>query len=438
MMTQPNTDQDLFQEHLETLYQQIASGDALQKIRAKAWDHFLELGLPSRKAEVFRYIRLRQLFERRYTLSRVTDVSPEAIEPYIFPECREAVAVFVNGHFRPQLSRLGALPKRVVFTSLIDATKTYGAFINNQWAKSLKDETDPFAALNAALHRDGAFLYLPPKTVVETPIQLLHVIDAQSEPMLLMPRLHVFAGTQSQIALVSNQAVLSGNGYCVNRAVDMSLEDDAHVHYTHVDFEEPDDAWHFEALRAYLKRNSTLKTVQATDGGLTVRHDYRVALTGENAEALLNSVWMLSGKKEAHHHVLMDHQAPHCRSMQLFKGVLNDVSHSSFEGKILVRQPAQKTEAFQLNNNLLLSDRATANSKPNLEIFADDVKASHGATIGQLDAEQLIYMKTRGFSSAEAKNLLVHAFCKEVIDLITLPSLLEDVTQRSARYLTKG
>jgi Fe-S cluster assembly protein SufD len=254
--------------------------------------------------------------------------------------------------------------------------------------------------------------------------------------MLIMPRLHIFAGTQSQLALFSNKAILSGQGYCVNGVVDIAIEDDAHVRYTHVDFDEPSEVFHFEALRGYLKRNSTLKTVQATDGGLSVRHDYRVALTGENAEALLNGVWMLNGKNEAHYHVLMDHQAPLCRSMQLFKGALSAVSHSSFEGKILVRQAAQKTQAFQLNNNLLLSDRATADSKPNLEIFADDVKASHGATIGQLDEEQLFYMKTRGFDSVEAKNLLVHAFCKEVIDLITLPSLLKDVTQRANRYLT--
>src|SRR5262245_11838253 len=148
MMTQPNLDQENFQELLENLYQQIAPGDALQKIRAKAWDHFLELGLPSRQTEVFRYIRLRQLYDRRYILSKSVDIDPESLEPYLLPECRDAVLVFVNGYFDPQLSRMEALPKRLVVSSLVEATKTYGAFINNQWAKSLKEETDPFAALN--------------------------------------------------------------------------------------------------------------------------------------------------------------------------------------------------------------------------------------------------------------------------------------------------
>jgi Fe-S cluster assembly protein SufD len=165
-----------------------------------------------------------------------------------------------------------------------------------------------------------------------------------------------------------------------------------------------------------------------------VRNDYRVVIGGENAEASLNGVWMLGDRNESHMHVIVDHQAPHCRSMQLFKGVLNGNSHSSFEGKILVRQAAQKTEAFQLNNNLLLSDRAHADSKPNLEIFADDVKASHGATVGQLDKEQIFYMKTRGFHEADAKNLLVYGFCEEVIDMIPIPSVHQAMKKYAKSY----
>jgi Fe-S cluster assembly protein SufD len=153
---------------------------------------------------------------------------------------------------------------------------------------------------------------------------------------------------------------------------------------------------------------------------MTTRHDYRVAMSGENSEALLHGLLTLKDRREAHNNILIDHQAPHCRSNQLFKGVLSDVSRSSFEGKILVRQEAQKTEAFQLNNNLLLSERANADSKPNLEIFADDVKASHGATIGQLNAEHLFYLKTRGLRDIEAKKLLVNGFCREILDLIPI------------------
>ena len=152
-----------------------------------------------------------------------------------------------------------------------------------------------------------------------------------------------------------------------------------------------------------------------TEGAKTVREDYKIALNGENGEADLNGLWVLKEKNECHVNVMIEHVAPHCRSNQLFKGVLDDFARSSFEGKIWVRKEAQKTDAFQLNNNLLLSDHANADSKPNLEIFADDVKASHGSTMGQVDEEQLFYLKTRGFSKEVAEKFLVRAFCQEVL-----------------------
>lgn len=434
MMTEMQTENDSFQTLLWSLYGRVGEGDLLQKVRARAWDHFLGLGLPSRKDEVYRYVRLKNLFSEKYESAAVTDVSAEQIEQHVLPECRQSVLVYVNGSFVPALSRLGAMPKKVVVTLLGEAMKTYGSFLNNQWIKTLKDETDAFAAINGALHRDGLFVYIPPKTVFEKPVQILNIIDPNNVPMYILPRLQLFAGMQSEVSLVSTQAVLSAGKYAFNMVADFSLEEDVHLEYVQACSGLSKDIWHFDAVRAILKRNSTFKTVAVTDGAATVRNDYRVILAGENAEARLNGVWMLADSKEAHAHILMDHQAPNCRSMQLFKGALNDLSRSSFEGKIMVRQAAQKTEAFQLNNNLLLSDRANADSKPNLEIFADDVKASHGATVGQLDKEHIFYMKTRGFSEGDARNLLVYGFCEEVIDLIRIPSVHDRFTELARNY----
>ncbi|MEI8364854.1 MAG: Fe-S cluster assembly protein SufD [Parachlamydiaceae bacterium] len=428
MMTFQKEGTENFQAFLGSLYSQAGVADSLQKLRVKAWEHFLDLGLPSRKDDVYRYVKLRNFFAVNYEASAVSTITAAAIDPYILPESRQSVAVFVNGQFSPALSRLEAVPKRVVILRLAEATATFGSFLNSQWTKSLKDERDPFAAINAALHRDGLFLYFPPKTIFESPIQLLNVVDAGKAPMFIMPRVQVFAGTQSELSLVSTQAVLSGDQYVTNMVADFTIEDDARIEYIQATPNLGDGIWHFDALRAVLKRNSRLKTIGVTKGSATARFDYRVALTGENGEASLNGVWILAEKNEAHTHVLIDHQAPHCRSLQLFKGALRDTSHSAFEGKILVRQAAQKTEAFQLNNNLLLSDRANAESKPNLEIFADDVKASHGSTVGQLDNEQIFYMKTRGFSAETAKNLLVYGFCQEVIDMVSIPSLHDSMS----------
>lgn len=423
-----------FQELLEQHFRVSAKdGGLLQKPREKAWDHFLALGLPTKRTEVYQYVRLKDLFSQSYILSKPSDLSHADIASYIYPECTDSLIVFVNGHYQPGLSKTQGLPKRLVVANLNDAARTYGAFLNNQWAKTIQEETDPFAILNAALSRDGAFIYLPPKSVVETPMQVLQIVhgsdgsNGNNGHMLMQPRLQVFVGSQSEVSIISSLATIPGsgssNGFCFNYAADLTIEEDAHVKYTQISCDVPKDAWILDAVRARLKRNSTLKAVNVTTGSATVRNDFHVILTGENAEASLNGIWMLSDKCEAHTNVLMDHQAPNCRSMQLFKGVLDDFSRSSFEGKIHVRQIAQKTEAYQLNNNLLLSDRANADSKPNLEIFADDVKASHGATVGQLDQEQLFYMKCRGFAEKDAKKMLVRSFCKEVLDLLPIQSI---------------
>lgn len=435
MITDQREGQEAFQAFIESLYRQIDKGDPLQKIRANAWESFLKLGLPTRKNDVYRYVHLRNFFSHQYEHSQNIDIRTSLIEQYILPECQQSVAVFVNGYFSPQLSRLDALPKKVVAEPLSNGMKTFSSFINNQFLKSLKDEIDPFALINTSIHQEGFFLYVPPKTVVDAPLQLLNIIDTGESPIFVIPRIQIFVGMQSEISLVSTQGVISGESYAFNMVSEISVEEQAHVRYTQAACGINDGVWHFDALRATLKRDSTLKTINVTNGSATTRFDYRVALIGTNAEVSLNGIWMLSQKNESHVHVLVDHQAPNCRSMQLFKGALSDVSRSSFEGKILVRQEAQKTEAFQLNNNLLLSDRANADSKPNLEIFADDVKASHGSTVGQLDNDQIFYMKTRGFSDAAAKNLLVYGFCQEVIDLIHLPSLHKHLKNYAQNYL---
>lgn len=438
MMAQLGLEQETFKTLLENLRAQSTKNDALEKNKHKAWQHYLALGLPSKQSEAYRYIKLRQLFSQSHRLACEASIDAEQIASWIYPECKQSVVVFVNGMYMPQLSCLDALPAKVVVSSLQEAAQTYGAFLNNHWTKSLKEEDDSFAALNGALHPKGLFIYLPPKSIVQAPIQILHVINTVDQFQLLMPRVQIFAGAQSSLQVIAAQKNLAGSGYFVNQVTDVVLDESSHVHYTQALCDEHPLAWHFDAFRATLKRDSVLKTVCVTEGSMTVRTDYRVLLEGENSEALLNGVWMLSDKREAHSHVLIDHQAPNCRSYQLFKGVLTDFSRSSFEGKIMVRQAAQKTEAFQLNNNLLLSDHTHADSKPNLEIFADDVKASHGATIGQLDPDQLFYMKTRGLSDQLAKSLLVYGFCEQVIQMISLPSLQAEISERGRRYLNKG
>jgi len=435
MMTQEQSQGERFQSMLQGLFDQANDGSSLKKIRTKAWDHFLEIGLPTRKTEVYKYIRLRNLYAKSYVEPEASTVTAEQVSSFVYPECKEAHLTFVNGQYSAELSCMTGISDRLVVSSLDQATRTYGAYLNNHWAKTMKEEMDAFAVINAATHRNGLFIYVPPGTCIETSIQIINIVDTADQVAMLTPRVQVFAGKSSEVRFSSSIHVLSGEEYGINQLIDFAIDENAKVKYTQVNTGANEKNWHFDAVRATLKRNSHFHSININAGTYSYRNDYHVVLAQEGCEAELDGVWMLTDRRESHINVLVDHQAPHCRSRQLFKGVLRDVSRSSFEGKILVRQAAQKTDAFQLNNNLLLSEKAHADSKPNLEIFADDVIASHGATVGRLNQEQLFYLKSRGFSDEDAKNMLIFGYCKEVIDQIKIPSLFESLKSKAESYI---
>jgi len=388
------------------------------KFRELGWNRYLHLGLPTKKNEVYRYVKLRTLFSLG-NKGRSDAVSTDAIAPYILDECRRSYLVFINGRYSPELSNLTALPKKVTVLELKNAVKTFGAFLSNHWTRALGEETDPFVALNAALQENGAFLYIPPDTRVDAPIQMIHATTG----FLTNPKVQCFIGARSELTLVSSHAALEGTSYGINHVTDLHCEEESRVTLYQTTFGEPQSGWHLEATRASLKKEARFDCVKTTPGSESTRYDAKVHLLGENAEASLTSLSCLRGKREAHDNVWIHHHVPSCRSNQLYKSVLSDHGHSSFEGKIYVEREAQQTEAYQLNANLLLSDDARAESKPNLEIFADDVRASHGATFGQLEEEELFYLKTRGLSDERAKAILVGGFCEEVLEKVSLSSL---------------
>lgn len=400
-----------FQSLLAQRFLESPKVDPLAKLKWKAWERFETLGLPTRSDEVFRYLKMRQLYSLRPEFNAASSTMA-SIDAYIAAESANSYLVFVNGVFQPELSNL---PPKVVVSNVSAASTTYGALISNTWNKSIEEETDPFALVNLALQQDGAFIYIPPKVELTAPLQIIHYVNGPN--LGLFPRVQVFAGAHSKSEISVTYAFEGCQGVWINQVNEFSLDENAKVKFYQHGNHLPEELWLLDATRATLKRDAKFQSVYFTRGSQSVRYDYKVNLLGENGEADLNGLWLLDGKKEAHTHVLMNHKAPYCRSNQLFKGVLNGSSQSSFEGKIYVYREAQKTEAFQRNNNLILNHGAIANSKPNLEIFADDVKASHGATVGQLDQDQVFYMKTRGLTQSDAETLLIQGFCAEVLDL---------------------
>lgn len=394
----------------------------LASLRNKGWQGLEALGLPSKKQEAYRYLPLSRLYQSPMMFAAEAEMNKDEILPFIQPLALHSHLVFINGFFRSDLSDLTGLGSQVQLIPLSEAIVSHGSFLNHRLSKSISEEKDSLAMLNTAVHGEGVFLYLPPKVVVEQPVQCIYIQTPEASEAFSSPRVHLFLGKGAQLKWVTTSL---GQGH-INAVFDVALEEGAQFDLFN-QISPSFDKWHFEALRALLKRNSRFSSISLSLGEGCARHDARVVLAEEGADAQLQGLTVLKEKGQSHAYLLVDHAAPCTQSMQHFKTLLDHTSQSSFEGKIYVRQEAQKTQAYQLNNNLLLDDRAIANSKPNLEIFADDVKASHGVTVAQLNQALLFYLQTRGIAEGEAKSLLTRGFCKEILEKIPFPFLAEQI-----------
>lgn len=379
-------------------------------------EKFLRLGLPDRSKENYQYVPLNKLYEGAFE-GRENSIEVQ-LETSRLPESANSSFVFVDGCFSKELSSLDAMPKQVVIMPLSAAlTGSYSSYLKHRMQMLTQEEGDSLALLNGAVASDGLFIYVPPKVKIEAPIQFLFLQTGKQA--FCVSRIHLFMGAQAEAHFVSS---IEGDCRFYNGFLDVALEEKAICSYAcHTGLDST--GGNFSFFRATLKKGSFLKSDLVTFGGDLLRHDYKVSLLGEMAEVELRGLAPLTGAKQAHVHVHVEHSAPSCRSHQLFKNVLLAKSRSSFTGKIYVKRVAQKTQAYQLNKNLVLSDLAMAFSKPNLEIFADDVKASHGSTIAQLEEEHLLYLRTRGISLEEAQALLIHGFCEEILEKISIASL---------------
>ena len=371
--------------------------EPLASVRRRYRDRFLELDAPQ--------------FSWPFESASRKTISFEAIEPLIWPECRSSVLVFVDGYFDESLSNCSSLPDTCVRLPMDQAITTYGMLLQNHLFQELHEEKDAHALLNGAMQGRGLFFYIPPH--VEVPcVQLLSILSSER---WMAPRLQIFLGSHARLELVQT---IHG-GALATDVIDVVLDAGAQLNIGDMSSLSA-GARLFRTFRATLKKDATLSSFSISNGASMLRQRLAVRLCEEGASAHLMGLDRLSEKKESHTHVIVEHQAPRCQSRQHFKKVLEDSSRSRFAGTIRVERGAEKTEANQLSQNLLLSDTAVAIAQPNLEIFNDDVKATHGATFSQLDAEEIFYARTRGLSEMAAKELLLHGFCRELIDSIPI------------------
>jgi Fe-S cluster assembly protein SufD len=382
--------------------------------RESAIAQFERLGFPTTSLEQWRFTSVAPIAERSFVLATdgVASVDHNLVSSL---SGSPVVAVAVNGRFAPQLSSLKALPKGVQVLGLDETLRTDPAFVEPYLGKLTLTQTNAFTSLNTAFLRDGIMIVVAPHVVLETPIEVVFASVAEGSASVSHPRLLIVAGEGSQTTIVERYV---GSGSTLTNAVgEVWLGSGAVIDHYKLQ-EEPADAFHVAGMFVHSARNGNFSSHSLTFGGSLVRNEVVAVLDGEGIDCTLNGLYVGREKQLIDNHTTIDHAMPHCSSHEIYKGVLADQSRGVFNGKIIVRPDAQKTDAKQTNKALLLSDDANINTKPELEIFANDVKCTHGAAIGQLDDDAMFYLRSRGLSVADSRAMLIHAFAGDILNRV--------------------
>ena len=348
------------------------------------------------------------------------------LRKFTFEEARDSRLVFVNGVFQREISSVSNLPAGVVVVNLAEAVAQpeYESLLIPHFEGG---HDNGFTALNAALFVSGAFLLIPRGVEVTVPIHLLFISEATNgDTPASFPRVHILAEENSSATIVESYAGMTEGRYLTDAVIDVNVKPGARINHYRIQ-RESGDAFHIATTKARTSRDSAYETTSINLGGLLARHDIEVTLDDEGSHCAVDGLYLIGAEQHSDTHSLIDHRHPHGTSRQLYKGVLDGKSRAVFNGKVFVRHGAQQTDAQQTNKNLLLSEEARVDTKPQLEIFADDVKCAHGAAVGQLSEDELFYLESRGINPALARNMLTYGFAEEVIERIKIDSVRADL-----------
>ncbi|MGB2867630.1 MAG: Fe-S cluster assembly protein SufD [Bacteroidota bacterium] len=414
------------------------SNSPLHQVRRAAIAKFHELGFPTTRHEEWRFTNIAPITSSQF--NPVFEYHPSNMtknDLRRFISAGENILVFVNGHFARELSSVGSLPDGVVAGDLASALRTHGDLVRRHIGTLAPFEENAFVALNTAFLQDGAFIHIPDGKRMEQPIQIVFVGAGSDETFVAHPRNLFIVGKNSEARIVETYVSATDVPYLTNVVSEIHVGDDSVVEHDKLQRESL-QAYHIASTHVAQGGRSNFTSNSIALGGSIARNNVVAILNAEGSDCTLNGLSLGTGSQLIDHHTTIDHAKPHCTSHELYKAVLDGKSRGVFNGKIFVRKDAQKTDAKQTNKTLLLSDDAVIDTKPQLEIFADDVKCTHGATVGQLDAEQIFYLRSRGIGQVAARDILTFAFASEVVGRVHVESLrlqLEDLIQTQ---LNKG
>ena len=426
----------------ERFARELPAGEpaAVQALRREGIERFASLGFPTLQQESWRLTNVAPIV--RGSFVRAGDGAspdPEQMAPHTFAAA--ARLVFVDGRFSPGLSQLGGLPEGVVAGSLAEALARTPAEVEPTLGRLARTDANPFVALNAAFLRDGAFVKVPRGVVLTAPIHLLFLSSpgGNGRVPVAFPRNLIVAGEASQVTLVETYAgLISERGAYFNCPVTELVAGPGAVVDHYKVQRESREAFHVATFQILAERSSAPSSHSISIGGGLVRNDVNAVLAGEGIDCILNGLYLAEGRQHVDTHMRVEHAAAHCASHELYKGVLDGKSRAVFDGLIYVHKGAQKTDAKQSNRNLLLSADAIANSNPRLEIFADDVKCTHGSTVGQLDDDAVFYLRSRGIGEEAARSLLTYAFASDIVERIKVEPVRHDLEELLFTRLPQG
>jgi len=424
------------------------AGTWIHPFRRSALARFCELGFPKTTMEDWRFTNVAPIARSSFQLA---GASPPQVPPDIsgmlnklsLGDWKRNQLVFLNGRYCRELSVVQPLPEGVVMRPLAEALGSHRELVEAHLARGADRLENAFTALNRAFLADGAFIYLPRNCRLEDPIHLLFLAgsagSACSDRPAVMTHPHTLlvADTGSEAKIVESYGGSSGQVYLTNTVTEVVAGDNAVIDHYKLQ-REGRDGFHVASLEIRQGRAASVTSHSISLGGRLARHDINVVLGGDGGESTLNGLYAVGGAQHVDHHTVVDHAKPHCSSNELYKGILDDRARGVFNGRIIVRPDAQKTNAQQTNKNLLLSDAALVNTNPQLEINADDVKCAHGATIGQLDADALFYLRSRGIDREAARSLLIYGFMSDITNRIGIEAVRSALEKILVTNLPKG